>query len=182
MPDTRRSCNRSRYHVRRGHVAVEFAMVVPLVFLFFWAAIDIVRFGILRHVADTASYEAARCVIVPGANIDEAKARADEVLATFGIQNATTTVTPNPIRETTAAVTVRVEALVDSNSWILPRFTKGKKLVSETTLLTERAPAVQIAAIEYEPPAPEDPGGYSSDASPDYSNDGWSRSDSDSGL
>ena len=55
-----------RQRLRRGATAVEFAIVLPILLTFVWAAFEFTRWAMIRHVADNAAYEAARCVIVPG--------------------------------------------------------------------------------------------------------------------
>lgn len=142
---------------RRGATAVEFALVLPVLFLFAVGIVEFSRVSMLRHVVDNASYEACRAVIVPGANVTEAEAAAGEILQRFGIRDATITVSPNPIGEETAAVTVLVEAPALTNGWGLDRFTGGVKLASTTTLLTERSPTVQATAVPEPPPPPITP-------------------------
>ncbi len=56
---------------------VEFAIVAPLLFLFFFAAMEFCRVAMIRHTADNAVYEGCRVGIIPGATVDEAKAEAD---------------------------------------------------------------------------------------------------------
>lgn len=135
--------------LRRGATTVEFAITLPIVFLFFMASIEFARGAILRHAVDNAAYEACRNVIVPGATTAEAVAAANKVLVPLGIKSATVTVTPNPILETTTQVTCRVTAPVNTNMWGKPTFLGGKILTGESTLVAERTPAMQatITAI-----------------------------------
>ena len=60
---------------RTGAVMVEFVIVAPLLFLFFFAAFEFCRVAMIRHTADNAVYEGARIGIIPGATADEAAAR-----------------------------------------------------------------------------------------------------------
>ena len=88
---------------RTGATTVEFAIVVPLVFLFFFAAYEFSRMSMVRHTVEMAAYEGARRGIVPGATSEDAVNRANEVLAAIGTRDATITVTPNPITAQTSA-------------------------------------------------------------------------------
>jgi Flp pilus assembly protein TadG len=144
---------------RRAVTAVEFAIVVPIVVLLFLASVEFARFSMLRHVIDNASYEAARWVVVPGANVDEAKERALAMLDVLGVRNAEITVSPSPILETTPAVTVRIDVKTLDNQWIMPLYTGEVLARSETTLLTERVPIIQVEGVPPPPPdpPPEDP-------------------------
>jgi len=119
---------KERHSNRRGATAVEFAMVLPVLLLFVWSAIEFSRLAMVRHMADNASYEAARWVIVPGATEQEAIDRAEAVLATLGISNSTVTITPAPILENTPSVTVKVDVPFDGNHWLLPLFGNDSSL------------------------------------------------------
>ena len=56
--NSRNSSSRSR--ARRGAAAVEFAVAAPLLFLFFFSALEFGRMHMVRHTIQNASYEAAR--------------------------------------------------------------------------------------------------------------------------
>ena len=60
---TRKSASR-----RTGAAMVEFAIVSPLLFLFFFGAMEFCRVAMIRHTADNAVYEATRVGIIPGAS------------------------------------------------------------------------------------------------------------------
>ncbi|HAC89794.1 MAG TPA: pilus assembly protein TadE, partial [Planctomycetaceae bacterium] len=153
-PQYNRFCT-SRFLVSRlGATTVEFSLVASILFIFILGSIELARVSIVRHVADQASYEACRMVIVPGSNTSEAQAHVDTVLARYGVSGATVTVSPDPILESTAAVTVNVTVPADGNRWGLSGLTGGLALNSSTTLLTERAPIVQSRAVPEPPPPP----------------------------
>jgi Flp pilus assembly protein TadG len=79
---------------RAATIAVEFALVAPIIILMFFATIDFVRYNLLRHTASNAAYEAARHIIVPGANRDEAEGKARNILALLAVQGADVIITP----------------------------------------------------------------------------------------
>ena len=68
---------------------VEFAIVAPILFLFFFAAFEFCRASMIRHTADNAVYEGARAAIIPGATAGEAQAEASLILNSLGLTNTT---------------------------------------------------------------------------------------------
>lgn len=139
-----------------GVVAVESALIIPLIFLSVFAGIEFVRLNIIRHTIKNASYEAARAAIVPGAQKETAIEIANQILRISGINNATVTITPNQINEDTTFVGASINVPINSNSWGLGIFLSGMNMSADTTLRTERAPSVQAVAIqELTHPVPE---------------------------
>jgi len=132
---------------RKGAHTLEFALVLPIMLLLFGAGIEFARMNLLRHLAENASYEAARHIIVPGATVKEAEAKANAILSVMGVKGATLTVSPNPVLETTGTVRVKVTFPVNKNLGMVPVFSANLNFESETTLLTERAPLQQAKAI-----------------------------------
>ncbi|MEZ6090939.1 MAG: VWA domain-containing protein [Pirellulaceae bacterium] len=147
----------SLFMKRRGAYVVEFAFVLPVLTLVVFASIEFFRVANMRHAIDSATYEACRIVIVPGATTAEAEARANKILERYGLNVADITVTPTVIAESTPEVTVKIDAAVSANAWYLTRFTGGVNLSAETTLLTERAPTILASAIPEPPPPPPPP-------------------------
>ena len=132
---------------RRGATLVEFALVLPLILLFFTASIEFFRLNQIRHVADNAAYEACRHVMVPGAKRQEAIDRAQSMLRMVGIRNAQVTINPSTIAESTTEVTVTVGVPTQGNTWIFPRFAGNRVIGSSSTLVTERISAIQAGAL-----------------------------------
>lgn len=151
-----RSSSKNR-SVHRGAYTVEFAVVLPLVFLLFLGGIEFARMHLVRHVVDNASYEAARHVIVPGATVEEAVAKANTILATINAVGAQVQITPNPITEDTKRVTVKVTLPCTDNMLSLSNFSSGLNLVSETQLYTERNLLQKVDAVLPPPPPPPPP-------------------------
>jgi Flp pilus assembly protein TadG len=128
----------SRYAERSGVTVVEFAIVAPIFFLFLLASFEFGWMNILRHTADNAAYEAARTAMVPGATAADAVAKANSILSVVKARNATVTVTPPVITESTDHVTVAVDVPMGSNALVVPRFTGTKTIHCSATLRTER--------------------------------------------
>src|SRR3954462_9404815 len=119
---TTRSQYRFTQPVRRGVALVEFALTVPILFLFVLAAFEFGWLNVLRHTADNAAYEAARAAMVPGATAAEAIAKANSILHVVGARQATVTVTPTSITNETEQVTVAIDIPMKFNGLIVPRF------------------------------------------------------------
>ncbi len=123
--------------VRRGAAAVEFAVVAPLLFLFFFAAFEFCRVAMIRHTADNAVYEGCRAGIIPGASAADAQAEAELIMNSLGVTNVAVTVTPATIRRDTPEVTVRLQVPLDENSFVPNQFVAGRSIVRELTLRRE---------------------------------------------
>jgi Flp pilus assembly protein TadG len=123
---------------RRGAAAVEFAIVATVFFLLLIAAFDFGRLNVVRHTADNAAYEAARCAMVPGATAADATDKANEILAIVGARAATVTVDPATLGPDVDQITVTVDVPMNQNGWIAPRFSRDKTIRASSTLRTER--------------------------------------------
>jgi hypothetical protein len=143
--------------LRKGSHSVEFAIVLPIMLLLFLSGIEFARMNLLRHLAENASYEAARHVIVPGATVEEAEAKANAILSVMGVTGASLTVSPDPVLETTGTVSVKVTFPAEKNLWMVPKFSTNLNFESETTLLTERATMQQVRAINAITPGSDPP-------------------------
>ena len=124
---------------RRGATAVEFALTVPVFFLFLLAAFEFGWLNVIRHTADNAAYEAARTAMVPGATAAEAVAKANGLLNIVGARGASVTVTPSILTAETDEVTVAIDIPMAQNGLIVPRFSSNTTLRSSSSLRTERA-------------------------------------------
>jgi Flp pilus assembly protein TadG len=142
---------------RRGVTTVEFAVTIPILIVVLIGLFELVRLTNIRHAADNAAYEAARHVIVPGASAAEATTKGKDLLRRAGVKNSTLAVTPSPITEDTALVTVTVTVPLSTNSWLPPALTKARTVRRAVTLMTERAPVVQALAVPEPPPPPPPP-------------------------
>lgn len=130
---------RSRRGSRRGATAAEFAMTLPIFVLFLMASFEFGWLNVLRHTADNAAYEAARCAMVPGGTAADATKRATSILNIIGARGAKVTVNPSTLTSSTNEVTVSIDIPLKANALVVPKFTAGKTLHSEATMRTERA-------------------------------------------
>jgi Flp pilus assembly protein TadG len=104
---------------RRGATAVEFAFMVPIIFLIFMGAIEITRLNFIRNSAANACYEGARKAVTPGSTVSDAENEAERLLTMLGVGNGAN-VTVNMAVD---SVTVSASIPVSQNSWGLTRFT-----------------------------------------------------------
>ncbi|PAY20881.1 transporter [Rhodopirellula sp. SM50] len=131
----------------RGAATIEFALVFPLILLFFAFMIEVSRVLMLQHTADTAAYEAARAAMVPGATAAEAEQVAQQLVDDAGFSLVDIQVTPTDITDETALITVSVSIPVNNNSWIAPSQFANFVVNSEVTLMCERPPLVKLSAL-----------------------------------
>lgn len=122
---------------RTGAAMVEFAIVSPLLFLFFFGAFEFCRVAMIRHTADNAVYEAARVGIIPGASAAEAQQEAERILNSLGLRNYDVEVTPANIDRDTEEITVSVEVPLDGNSFVPNQFVGGRTIERQLTMRRE---------------------------------------------
>ena len=122
---------------RTGASLVEFAIVAPLLFLFFFAAMEFCRVAMIRHTADNAVYEGCRVGIIPGATAGEVNTEATRILNSLGVTNVSIDVIPPTIDRDTDEVTVRVVVPLDDNSFVPNQFFSGRSIARELTLRRE---------------------------------------------
>lgn len=122
---------------RRGVTAVEFAMVAPLLFLFFFAQLEFSRANMLRHSLRTACYEGCREGIVVGATAEDIEMATEHTLRAIGLKEYTVRVTPAAINNNTKDVTVFVSVPISENSWYPPFFLQGVRLENQMTMERE---------------------------------------------
>lgn len=126
-----------RNHRRTGAALTEFAVVAPLLFLFFFAAFEFCRVAMIRHTADNAVYEGCRLAIIPGATSAEVEAETRRIMSSLGVTKVSVAVSPTAIVEETEEVTVRIDVPLDENSFVPNQFVAGRSIQRELTLRRE---------------------------------------------
>lgn len=127
----------NRQVMRRGTVVTEFALTLPCVLLFFFAAFEFCRFFMLSHTVDNAVYEATRRGIISGATAAEVERTGRQLLATLGVRSADVTITPRAINRDTPELTVEIVVPYNENSFVPPRFFNGVEIRRELTMARE---------------------------------------------
>ncbi len=126
-------CTRRRSQDRRGALTVEFAMVVPLIFLLFFGSIELTALNLARQTAGNACYEGARKMIIPGGTQDAARTEALRQMSLAGFnQNVTVDVT-----ETATSVNVAVSVPASAVSWGMTQYCLGRTIRQSCTLTKE---------------------------------------------
>lgn len=120
---------------RRGAVAVEFALTLPLFLLFLFGCYEICRANIIMHTCESAAYEGARAGIVPGSSPAKTNAAAQSVIDTLGVEAQITT-TPAVIDNETESVSVTINVDFSENSILVPKFI-GANIIRTCTMNRE---------------------------------------------
>ena len=134
----RHTSNRRDTESRVGSVTVETAIVLPVLFMIMFGAIDCARLNMLRNSTENAAYEGCRSAIVPGATATDASNAAKKVLNGVGVKNYTVTVSPTNITTSTDTVTVTITVPLKNNSWTAAAAKTTKNLVRSCTMSVEK--------------------------------------------
>lgn len=122
---------------KRGAAAVEMAVTLPILILFFFAQFELVRLNNIRNSVYMSAYEGAREGLVPGATASDVTAKVNNILGAVGAINPTITVNPSTITSETDRVSVTVSVPLDSNAWTIPLFASGKTITATVELVRE---------------------------------------------
>jgi Flp pilus assembly protein TadG len=116
---------------------VEFAIVVPILFLFFFAGFEFCRVSMIRHTVDNAVYESARRGIIPGATSSDVRGEAERILSTIGLNVFDIQVSPGTIDDETEELTVAITVPLDANTFVPAQYFIGKQTRRELTMRRE---------------------------------------------
>jgi hypothetical protein len=125
---------------RRGTAAVEFAVVAPLIFLFFFGSIEFGRMLMIMHSLESASREGCRVAVTWKATRQDVADIVSERLATFGIRDYELTVEPQPLSRAAqwSPVSVQIEVAYHDLAWLpVPKYLEGITLKGSCTLPQE---------------------------------------------
>lgn len=118
---------------RQAALTVEFALVLPIIFMIFIGCLELTSMNLIRHSAGNAAYEVARSAIVPGSVQSDDRAIGRNILNAVG---ATNNVDIN-ITDNGQVVLVEVVVPVRENSWGLGRFTGDLTIRKRCSLARE---------------------------------------------
>jgi len=119
---------------------VEFAVVAPLIFLFFFAAIEFGRVLMVIHGLEAAAREGCRIAVAWDATDDEVEAAVDQRLTEFGISGYALTIDPDPPSDALQwdPISVRIAVAYDNVSWLpMPGYLQDIVLTGSCTLPQE---------------------------------------------
>ena len=117
----------------RGAVAVEFAIVLPVIFLLFLGSLELTAVNFARQTCGNASYEAARKMIIPGGTSSDAVTEGLRHMNNQGMGTGASVTTSQNTTSATATVSVPASSV----SWGLIRFTGGITIRQSCTLTKE---------------------------------------------
>jgi Flp pilus assembly protein TadG len=106
-------CNPSRSTERRGAVTVEFALVVPIILLLFFGALDLASMNFARHTIGFAAYEGARRAAIPGNTATHATTEAMRQMGLVGLGTGAVI----SVTQTNTEVTVSIQVPSSGFSW-----------------------------------------------------------------
>lgn len=121
---------------RKGTYVVEMAVTLPVVFLITLGGLEIMQFCRVRHAVNQAAYEAARVMIVPGGDANEAGLVANRIASANLLRLQSITYDPKVITDDTRQVTVIVQASF-KNSWGISKLFADDLVESRCTLAHE---------------------------------------------
>lgn len=118
---------------------MEFALVIPLFLLLFFAMVEFGRAWMTRNILTGAAREAARVLAVSG-DMAQAQARADNVLLSANITTATVSLaidntSTDPYRPVTVTVSYNMPMIVGWVASFVPGVTGGQLPLSSTTVM-----------------------------------------------
>ena len=130
-----RHCRSQR--VRRGAVAVEFALVAPVFLLLIFGILEFGQLIMVQQILTNASREGARLAVLEGTTLSEVQTALDEYLANSSISGASVTVTPSSLSnaESGAPITVTVSVPFSQVSWIPSPWLLDGTTLSASTLM-----------------------------------------------
>lgn len=106
---------------RRGVTAVEFALVAPIIFAFFFASIEIVNLNYLRNMASDAAFQVARDSVIPGANRSQAIQTAQNMMTSVGLVNPSISIQD----QADGSIIATVSLPIDQNAWGVSKLAVG---------------------------------------------------------
>ena len=118
--------------------------MAPIFFLLIFAGIEFATIGTIRSTSHNAAYEAARKIVIPGADANDASTEAKRIMAIVGVNSMTVTVTPSVITNETQEVTVALSVPYSENAVFTPWFAGDVVLQSSITMKTERNDGVLV--------------------------------------
>jgi len=107
-------------------------VAVPLLFLFFFSALEFGRMHMIRHTMQNATYEAARHGLATGVTDDGIRDAAQAILNTASVRNSDIR-----IAHGNADLTVTISAPFRDQGWFSPLYFGNTTLVSTMTLIKD---------------------------------------------
>ena len=97
---------------------MEFALLFPLVLLFFTTCVGFTQGFLLKDTAQHAAYEGARTGMVITSTTEDVEAAVEAFTTSMGIDGVAIEVEPDELSSATEEISVTVSIPLDGNSWI----------------------------------------------------------------
>ncbi len=123
---------------RTGTYTVEFALCIPVLFMFTFACFEYSHHEYIKHSLNQAAYQGARAGICINGTQNDIKNAVDQSLLTAGLGGVKIEVTPAVISSATREVTVTLTANY-GDYFVPPQYFGGGNLVGRCTLDHENA-------------------------------------------
>lgn len=124
---------------RRGGMALQFAMLVPLVWCVFYLCFENCRVSLIPKAVESAVYSGCRTAASAGSTTAQVRQQTEQQLLSLGISKATIKVIPAVLDDSVGEVTVRVEVPVAENSFLLGHAEGCEHVVRELTMNRQAA-------------------------------------------
>lgn len=138
MPEEKqypRKQNRSR---ERGAMAVEFAIILPLVLLLLYGILEMGRIMMVQNMATSSAREGARTAILPGATNDAVTTRVTSVLSGAGLAYDSLATDPEDVSTVDGDNPITVTVAIDYDDYsLIPGFIEGLQLTGQVTMRKE---------------------------------------------
>lgn len=119
------------------------AIILPIAFAFFFAAVEMTRINMIINGAENAAYEGARVGILPGANKSQVRNAVRKVLDAVLISHGSIAITSDALVESetlpsdVTSITVTVTVPLNKNFWGENNHGKSKNVTRSCTLTRE---------------------------------------------
>lgn len=126
---------------RRGAVAVEAAVVTPLLMFFALAMIDYGRLVMVQQILTNASREGCRVAVVSGATTSQVTTQVNEYLAGANLAGATTELTPSSPGSAAEGtpITVTVSVPFSQVAWMPSLFLNTTTVTANATMRRDQS-------------------------------------------
>ncbi len=126
-----------RKPAQRAVVVVEFAMCLPILFMFMFAIMEFSRILQIQHVVREAAFEGARAAASLNATTQTVQSQVNKVLAAGNLTNPVTTITNGnggALAYSSSLATVSISVDPSGNSWLMNYLLPGHAITGSITL------------------------------------------------
>lgn len=144
---------------RRGSSAVEFAVVLPLIFILFLGSVEVGRAIMVQHSLQEAAKGACRIYTVKENSEQQVHGLVDKAMEEAGITNYTVELEPltkADLDEHMEPVTVTVSVAYEDVAWMTPWYMGGATIAGRCTMPADLEEAYEPSGGTASPDPPPD--------------------------